>query len=248
MRLGLSSAAAPGLPLADLLAGCGRRGLGELELVTGTGAGAVEPDSVAGVADAARDLGIRVAALAPVRTDEAEAAVRTGARLGIPAVLRVAELPPAELRRLVLAAAEAGGRVLLMHGTEPRAARLLRRAVDRFPAGTAALAWEIDPATADPAAVPALLRHAGLRLEYVRFRGGGPEAAAQTGLGVGALMARLALARYGGPLVLAAGAPHAVRAWRQWLGRSGGWGCGSRQSAPRLVTLATHHESTGSPA
>jgi sugar phosphate isomerase/epimerase len=247
VRLGLSSAAAPGLPLPDLLAGCGRRGLGELELVTGTGAGPGDPDSIAAVVAAATDVGIRVAALAHDGPD-AEAAVRTGARLGIPTVLRVADHPPVELCRLVRVAVEAGGRVLLMHGTEPRVVRLLRRAVDRLATGAAALAWEIDPATADPAAVPAVLRHAGPRLEYVRFRGGGPETAAQTGLGVGALVARLALARYGGPLVLAPSTSRALGAWRLWLGRAGGWGCGSRQSEPRLVVLTTPNESPGSAA
>lgn len=247
MRLGVSSAAAPGLPFSELLAGCGRRGLGELELVTGTGAAPVDPDSLAAVVKAAREVGIQVAALAHDGPD-AEAAVRTGARLGIPVVLRVTDHLPVELCRLVRVAVQAGGRVLLMHGSEPRVVRRLRRAVDRLSAGAAALAWEIDPATADPAAVQAVLRHAGPRLEYIRFRGGGPETAAQTGLGVGALMARLALARYSGPLVLAPGTPEARTAWRLWLGRAGGWGCGSRQSEPQLVTLTTPNQSPGSHA
>lgn len=247
MRLGLSSAAAPGLTHPELLAGCGRRGLGELELVTGTGAGAMDAGSVAAVVAAAGEAGIRVAALAHDGPD-AQAAVRTGARLGIPVILRVADHRPVELCRLVRVAVEAGGRVLLMHPTDPRVVRRLRRAVDRLATGAAALAWEIDPAAADPAAVPAVLRHAGPRLEYVRFRGGGPETAAQTGLGVGALVARLALARYGGPLVLAPGTARALGAWRLWLGRAGGWGCGSRQSHSRPVTLSTLDESPGSPA
>ena len=51
------------------------------------------------------------------------------------------------------------------------------------------------------------------------------------------------LARYGGPLVLAPGAPNALAAWRLWLGRGGGWGCGSKQSGPPLVTLTTLNES-----
>lgn len=75
------------------------------------------------------------------------------------------------------------------------------------------------------------------RLRYIRFRGGGPEAAQQSGLGVGALMARLALARFAGPLVLAPSTPKYRYIWHAWLGRAGGWGCGSKQADASLVSL-----------
>ena len=240
MRLGLSTAAAPGLPLADLLAACGRRGLAAVELAGGDAAPPAE------TVEAAARQGIAVSGILHPGGDAAhgESTVRTASSLGVPAILRVAEFTPADLCRVVRTAAEAGGRVLLMHGTDPAPVCLLRRAVDRLPAGAAALACEIDPATADPACVPDVLRHAGPRLAYVRFRGGGPEADAQTGLGVGALMARLALARYTGPLILAPTGSRTLGAWRTWLGRAGGWGCGSRRSDPTLVDLSPpvpHH-------
>ena len=238
MRLGVSSAAAPGLPLADLVSACGRRGLTELELVMDGGPGAGMDIGLAGAVEAAAGQGIGVAGILHEGDGDAGTTVRAAAGLGVPAILPVAGFAPFALRRLVRAAAAAGGRVLLMHGTDPAAVRRLRRAVDRLPPGAAALAWEIDPAATDPADVPDVLRHAGTRLAYVRFRGGGPESAAQTGLGVGALMARLALARYAGPLVLAPTDARAHGAWRTWLARAGGWGCGSRRSDPALVTLS----------
>src|SRR5690606_2264793 len=139
----------------------------------------------------------------------------------------VEDLPAAVLTGLVKRAAEAGGRLLLLHGTDPAVAERLRRVAEAFPGGAVGLAWEVDPAAADPARVPGVLAAAGPPLEYVRLRGGGHESAAQPGMGVGALMARLALARYAGPLVLTPTTPAYRHAWRSWLGRSGGTGCGS---------------------
>ena len=246
MRLGLSSAAGPGLSFDELLDACGRRGLAALELVSGHGHGVDAGAGAAALASLlprAEERGIRLAALAHAGVDpaRAEATLLLAARLGVPALLPVAGFVPADLCALVKVSARAEGRVLLLHGTDPPVVRLLRRAVERLPGGAAALACEIDPAAADPANVPAVLRHAGPWLRYVRFRGGGPDAAAQAGLGVGALMGRLALARYAGPLVLAPGANASAAAWLHWLGRRGGWGCGSRESAGPLVTL-THRE------
>jgi hypothetical protein len=46
-------------------------------------------------------------------------------------------------------------------------------------------------------------------------------------MGVGAMMRRLAVEGYAGTLVLAPSTARFRVAWRKWLGRRGGWGCGS---------------------
>jgi hypothetical protein len=237
MRLALSSQVAPRLPLESLLEGCRRRGLAGLELVAG-GAHGVDVAGAAQARRTANDAGIALTGVRCEADADAAAALALAEALRAPLVLRVDGRPVFRLVRLIRRAVARQVRVLLLHGAEPRLVARLRRAVEALPAGTAGLAWEVDPSRDDPAAVPEVLRVAGRALEAVILRGGGPESAAQTGLGVGALMARLTLARYGGPLVLAPGAAGSARAWSTWLGRRGGWGCGSRSQDPDLVTLS----------
>jgi hypothetical protein len=241
MRLGLSSAAAPDLALADLLGGCQRRGLAVLELVLGDAHGVHSGADAAQIEDALRQAeraDVRLAALASPTTDpeRAEEAIRLAARLGMAALLPTG-LAPGEVRALVERAIELKAQLLLQHGTDPAAAAELARLVESLPAGTAALAWQLHPREDDPALVSAVLSAAGPHLAYVRLRGGGPESAEQTGQGVGTLMARLALARYGGPLVLLPTTPRYRYIWSAWLGRAGGWGCGSKEQDSSLVTL-----------
>jgi hypothetical protein len=78
---------------------------------------------------------------------------------------------------------------------------------------------------------------AEVALRYIRFIGGGPEAALQEGRGIGTLMGRLALAGYNGAVILAPSATRYRVAWESWLGRRGGWGCGSKSAAAELVHL-----------
>ncbi|MGH7444320.1 MAG: hypothetical protein ACREKM_05565, partial [Longimicrobiales bacterium] len=113
-------------------------------------------------------------------------------------------------------------------------------------------AWEIDLADSNPAAdADAVLDAASAQLRYIRFVGGGPEAALQEGRGIGALMGRLTLAGYVGPLVLTPSSARYRVAWAAWLGRRGGWGCGSTAGANDPVRLApavralTPDETTG---
>jgi sugar phosphate isomerase/epimerase len=241
MRLGLSSAAAPDLALGDLLEGCRRRGLATLELVLGDAHG-VEPGASEGWIREVRrrmgDAGVSLAALVcPAgETERARAAIPLAARLDAPLLLTPGP-DLEELEGLAGEAAAAGVTLLLSLGTDAGEAERLRGFVSRLPAGRAALAWEVDPATDDPAAGPAVLRALGPYLAHVRFRGGGPESVSQTGQGVGAFMARLALARYSGPLVLLPTDPRHHYVWCAWLGRAGGWGCGSKQSDDSLFTL-----------
>lgn len=239
MQLSLSSAAAPDLPLADLREVCQRRGLAALELVFGDACLPAAVDER--LALEARNAGQRgsagIAAVAvPERVAVTGRILDLAAWLEVPLVVRAPREADA-LERLCRYTGE-GGRILLLHGSDPAAAAELRALAETLPAGTAALAWEVDPAGADPARVPEILSACGPALQYVRLLGGGPEAAAQSGLGVGALMARLALARFAGPLVLTPSTPRYHYAWRAWLGRTGGWGCGSKQSDPSLVALS----------
>lgn len=241
MRLGLSSAAAPDLSLAGLLEACQRRGLAALELVLGDAHGVQSGADAAQIEEALRlaeRADVCLAALACGTPDLAcaEEAVRLAARLGMAAIVP-AGLTGAEVRALVERVGEGKAQLLLQHGTDPAAAAELARLVESLPAGAAALAWEVDPEHDDPADVPAVLRVAGPHLAYVRLRGGGPESAVQTGHGVGALMARLALARYTGPLVLTPTTSRYRYIWGAWLGKAGGWGCGSKQEDASLVTL-----------
>ncbi|HEX2166693.1 MAG TPA: hypothetical protein VHG09_05585, partial [Longimicrobiales bacterium] len=99
-------------------------------------------------------------------------------------------------------------------------------------------AWQVDADCLDiPAAADLLLRNSRPVLRYIRVIGGGPETAQQEGRGIGALMGRLALAGYDGPVVLAPSSTRYRVAWETWLGRRGGWGCGGRSSAAELVHL-----------
>jgi hypothetical protein len=119
---------------------------------------------------------------------------------------------------------ESAGAELLVGVTTPgEAERVLE-----VSQGGARLAWEVtasDGRIQDPAA---MLSACGARLAYVALRGGGPEAMAQEGQGIGEMFTSLALARYSGPLSLRPSRPEFHRAWSAWLGRRGGWGCGSK--------------------
>jgi hypothetical protein len=239
MRLCLSAAAAHHLTLDELLDACRRRGLGGLEIVA---RGDAEPHPAPGVRaaeppqpGAGRNIDFTGIVVLEPRAPRARelALART---LGVPIVIDPGEgdLPGLDaLRRH----ADQGGRVLLMHGTRADDAERLLDCIERLPAGSGALAWEVDPNHDDIGEVPGVLKTTAGKLEYIRLKGGGPEAIQQTGLGIGALMARLALARFSGPLVIAPSKERYHRVWAAWLGRGGGWGCGSKQSDPELLRL-----------
>src|SRR5690606_27558926 len=144
------------------------------------------------------------------------------AALGAPAIVPGARVSAAELPAAARTFAAAGATLLLEHRSGVAEVEALRDALARTPGAEAVrLAWAVRPGEDDPAAMAAVLETAGPLLRYVRLYGGGPEAQQQTGQGVGALMARLALARYAGPLVLAPSTPRYHFAWRAWLGQAG---------------------------
>lgn len=255
MRLSLSSAAAPDADLDDLLEACVRRGISGLELEAGHAHGLTEADPEA--ARTARgwmsEGGVEVVGFrlpAPSIGDVASLAVFARS-LAAPLVL----VPEGEGVEPVLQALERAGhlasaraRVLVsLDGVSAETAcraDLVNRVSGVSP--DVGVAWEVDPESGDPArAARELVEGLGGSLRLIRLRGGGPETARQEGRGVGALMGTLALAGYDGPLVLAPTSPRYRVAWSAWLGRRGGWGCGSKTADPELVRLVTEPAAGG---
>lgn len=243
MRLSLSSAAAPDAALADLFAACARRGFAALELVEGHAHGVsigTSAEEAEAALAAARGAGLEVAAFRRETLDreELETAAALAASLDTVLVVDGDGLDPDLLPAATKVFHEAGTRLFISRGSEPATVELHLRSIESLTHREAlGLAWEIHPEHDAPESIDGMLAIAGSSLRYVRWFGGGPEAVAQTGFGVGALMARLALGRYAGPLVLTPGNPRHHQVWRAWLGRAGGWGCGSKQSDSSLVTL-----------
>lgn len=252
MRLALSTAAAVDFTPEELLAACSRRGLSGLELVSGHAHGLgselppaeLERRRVRFAAGGAPVVGFRMAWSHAVRPD----AARLSSALGAPVI---AEFPGGDvanfstderfedgLRNAAVAYSEAGGRLLLAHGSDADVVSGLRASIERAGPAALGLAWEVEPASGDLAGrIPAVLDAAGPALRHIRLSGGGPEAAQHEGRGIGILMARLTLIGYRGTLALAPSTQRYRVAWSQWLGRRGGWGCGSKSSDSSLVQL-----------
>jgi hypothetical protein len=243
MRLSLSSETARGATPRELIAACARRGLVGLELhlpdLLLEGGAAALADAAA-LGRTAANAGVAVCGIYRPRLPASEivATAIAAAAFDAPAVVPVAGFDRALLTDAAAAFALRGARLLLAHDTDPRVADAIRWLMDAVPHREAlGLAWEVRPGVDDPARVPDVLDATGAGLAYVRLHGGGPEAQAQGGMGIGALMARLTLTRYQGPIVLTPSDPRYHVAWNAWLGRGGGWGCGSRQSEPDAVHL-----------
>lgn len=236
MRVGLSSAAAPGATLDELLGACALRGLPALELREGDAHG-VHPGMGVAAASVARDAAAAAGiVITGYRTfaevGDAAGLAAFGRALASPLILA---LPGPTTTRLAAAVRllAAGADVLIATRsglTDGEVASAISHGLG--------LAWDADPDLEHLGARTAtLLDAAGPALRTILMIGGGPEAAMHEGQGVGELMARLALARYDGAFVLAPSTPRYQVAWDSWLGRRGGWGCGSRAADPSLVQL-----------
>jgi hypothetical protein len=244
MQLALSTAAAPDLALPALLDACRRRGLAGLELAAGHAHGVHS-----GLADAAlrqirnraAEAGVPLLGYRVENLDEAgqPGTCRMAATLGIPLIVPLGALSAPELPALAARVAAAGAALVITHPTTVRDAARAHGLVTDGASPAAGSCWEVRPGADLEHHARPVLAAAGHSLRLVRLRGGGPEAASQTGQGVGSLMAHLALARFRGPLVLAPSSPRFHQAWRAWLGRRGGWGCGSRSADATLVALNT---------
>jgi hypothetical protein len=239
MRLVLSSAVAPSAPLDELREAAARRGMAGVELVSGHAAAdrrGVGADPGPG-ADTVAGPPV-VTLLGADGTDSRDGGHDLGAlarELGVPALVRCSVedgLGPGEALDRVGEIRRAGAEAMVLLPTAG-----LETALAALPADEP-VAWDADPRARDLTGPGAwLLDAAGARLRHVRLRGGGPEAVEQEGRGVGSLMARLALAGYAGTVALAPSGPRYRVIWDAWLGRRGGWGCGSRSEDRTLVTL-----------
>lgn len=250
VRTGLSSSVAREASLDELVAGATRHGLTVLELCVGGRHGV----SSALAEDAsALDAVIKTMASANVTVSSyrefgGERAETLGAlSRGLGATVLVDAAGPLA-KRLVRAddLREAGA----------RAAVVVRGATAADDAHTTAraghlVAWDAAPSDEhlgmQAQAVLTACVTAGddggeraTALCQVRLAGGGPESTLHEGRGIGELMARLALARYDGTVMLAPSSPTYHVLWDRWLGRHRGWGCGSHASDPSLVTLEQH--------
>lgn len=224
MRLGISSDADPQATLDQLVAACGRRGLSALELRVMGEAGSVRGGAAAEWLSGAAALhGDRAPAVTGLLVDvaDAEALALRSAGLDTPLVL-AGDASPAERLTLADHLTTAGYTVLpLMEG--PAGCWM----DDALAAGRP-VAWQIDDQVSDPAGDLRRILQRPRLLAYVRMAGGGPETTEQGGRGIGEAMTRLALAGYAGPLILTPSSRRYRVIWSTWLGRRGGWGCGSK--------------------
>ncbi len=244
MRLGLSSLAAPEADLRELVAACERRGVTALELEASPGVSLehLAEEGLPGPGDDAASgtqvdvVGVRTR----VEDDIAESAAALATASGVPLLLEGGNLDQRlkEVHRLIRTGVDAR---LVVRGDRAvgEAERALREGVR--------LAWDVAPAETDLAwDLPRLESSLGRGVSYIRLLGGGPESAMQEGLGIGALMGRLGLAGFHGPLILAPSSARYRVAWERWVGRRGGWGCGGTTSDPVSLSAGAS-PSGGSP-
>jgi hypothetical protein len=223
MRLGISSDADPQATLDQLVAACGRRGLSALELRVMGEAGSVRGGAAEEWLSGATALhGDRAPAVTGLLVDvaDAEALALRCAGLDTPLVL-AGDASPAE--RLAYADRLTAAR---LHGAPPHggpsggwldahwrlACRSRGRSTTRCRTPPATCAGSCSGHTSLPTSA----------------WGGGPETTEQGGRGIGEAMTRLALAGYAGPLILTPSSRRYRVIWSTWLGRRGGWGCGSK--------------------
>jgi sugar phosphate isomerase/epimerase len=237
MRLGLSSAAAPDADLSELLLACARRGLAALELRDGDAHGVTgEPDGLDGAQARrmAREAGVELVGFRSGGTVSDERLGTLAAEADTPVLVDGADDVAPRIRRAT-SLRTAGARVCVVVAGDTPADVIEDMVAAGFP-----VAWDADAVAGGlGAAGQRILQAAGDALRHIRLIGGGPEVAMHEGRGVGALMGRLALAGYAGSLVLAPGSSRYRVAWERWLGRRGGWGCGSKTADPTLVSFDT---------
>lgn len=131
--------------------------------------------------------------------------------------------------------ADAGAMLLLACSGDLAEIERLRRWVEAAPAGSMGLAWDVAPGDGALAVPEAPLAVGDGHIRHIRLYGGGPESMGQEGLGVGGLMGALALSGFTGALALAPSDRRYRYAWGAWLGRKGGWGCGSKAGSETVV-------------
>jgi len=219
MGLALSSLAAPDLPIDALDAACRGRGLDGEELVLPRG---FDPERIPSTG--ARIVALRVEA---IDGRSAPGLARISAKLEAP--VSVPRSGVADLNMVAAAFSKVGGRLLLGEGSHLEAMVELARTIRDANAGDAlGIAWELRPSTESLEDAGAILFAIRDRLGLVRLHGGGPEQHEQDGLGVGGVLADLALSKYAGAIVLCPSAPAKLEMWTRWLASRKATGCGTR--------------------
>ena len=230
MRLGLSTDAAPGASADEIIAACARRGLAAVE-VTLAGGSAGSAECAAAITAACRGSDVQPAGLLSTEPLNAADGARLSLDSGAPRIIGGSDELHVRIDRALRVLNHGGNALVLVTGPADQ----WLAAVDT---ATVGVAWQVDATCIDPAADAARLLQRRGRLVYVRLVGGGPETAMQEGRGIGALMRQLTLAGYTGPLILAPSSSRYHVAWSAWLGRRGGWGCGSKAPPPLPLQMA----------
>lgn len=229
MRTALSSAIAPRASLDDLLTGLTRHGLDALELRLGD-EHALDASASASTLTSAKHL------IADAKAQVVGFLDETGANPE-----DVVGLVHAFDSRLLLGtslafdvrmeqarkAAQAGVPVAVVVGGNDAAsdAGLVKNAGHQ-------VVWEVHPNNSELGSLSeAVIAACGDSLIGVRLCGGGPESQLHEGRGIGTVMARLAIAGFAGFLSITPSDRKYHVLWETWLGRRGGWGCGSKASA-----------------
>ncbi|MBV6522482.1 MAG: hypothetical protein MNPFHGCM_02630 [Gemmatimonadaceae bacterium] len=229
MLTALSSAAAPRASLDELLVGLARHGLTALELRLGDGhaIGAVDTDAaVAAAARLARE-NVRVVGLLDRGGAMTESLPRVVDTLRTRWLLDGAL--PLGTRLECADRADAAGMPVALVVRGPDAAAEAR---DVRSAGHSVV-WEAHPAQAPLGALcDRILEASDDMLVGVRLCGGGPEGTLHEGRGIGAVVGRLVVAGFNGALTLAPSDRKYHVLWETWIGRRGGWGCGSKVTEP----------------
>ncbi|MBI2406823.1 MAG: hypothetical protein HYV19_00790 [Gemmatimonadetes bacterium] len=230
MRTALSSAAAPRASLDDLLAGLTRHGLEAVELRVSDGHAinaAASLDTLHAAAHALREARVRVASLLDDDGVPTEFALRAVRALDTQLVVGAAVSLYERLQRADAARAATMPVAVLVGGRQADTdARAVRAAGHR-------VVWEAHPDDAPLAEVcDRVIAASADALVGVRVCGGGPEGSLHEGRGIGALMARLAVAGFDGALILAPSDRKYHLLWESWLRRHGGWGCGGGAADP----------------
>jgi hypothetical protein len=232
MRLGLSSAAAPDAGLADLAAACMRRGLVALELVEdhGHGISATDVERLADHRKAA--IGIY-----PIEIVGYVTAATTVGHSALAALSMALDAPMVIATSGILSRLGTALEIVSRGGTA--VVRLFDDEPMRYSGDCASAAvpveWDVNPAVR-PVHMDVLdeMERHEVDVRSVHIRGGGPESETYEGRGVDKLLQRLALESWSGTLILAPGSTRYGVAWQNWLGRRGGWGCGSAGESSRV--------------
>lgn len=237
MQTGVSSEVVPAASLAELLTGATRHGLSVLELRAGDGHGVSasltsEAGALTHVIDLMRESPVTISSYRDNGAEKTHELGMLARALGASILIDGPGPLTERLSRAQELRSDDASVAVVVRGTDAVGDAL---AITR---ASHAVAWDARPSDEQLGTqAAAMLTACGDALKQVRIAGGGPESILHEGRGIGALMARLALAGYAGTVIIAPSSPSYHLLWEQWLGKRPGWGCGSHASDPSLVTL-----------